>query len=105
MELSETIANEFVYLKDDYNIDLLNSEKHDLTNDFVDVLHYNEFHPLISGPMRITSTSATRIDSAFTNNHGDLNCSLNGILVTNISDHLWFSISVAHFQWKKLYNV
>ena len=71
----------------DYNIDLLNSEKHDLTNEFIDVLYCNEFLPLISRPTRITSTSATLIDNIFTNNHEDLNCSLNGILVADISDN------------------
>ena len=71
----------------DYNIDLLNSESHDLTNEFVDLMYCNEFLPLISRPTRITSTSATLIDNIFTNNHDDLNCSLNGILVADISDH------------------
>ena len=89
----------------DNNIDLLNSEKHDLTDEFIDVLYCNEFLPLISRPTRITSTSATLIDNIFTNNHDDLNCSLNGILVADISDHSQLSISIAHFQWKKLYHV
>ena len=81
------MENKLVYLMGDYNIDLLNSKKHDLTNEFVDVLYCNEFLPLISRPTRITSTSATLIDNIFTNNHDDLNCSLNGILVADISDH------------------
>ena len=81
------MENKLVYLMGDYNIDLLNSDKHDLTNEFVDVLYCNEFLPLISRPTRITSTSATLIDNIFTNNHDDLNCSLNGILVADISDH------------------
>ena len=81
------MENKLLYLMGDYNIDLLNSEKHDLTNEFVDVLYCNEFLPLISRPTRITSTSATLIDNIFTNNHDDLNCSLNGILVADISDH------------------
>ena len=81
------MENKLVYLMGDYNIDLLNSEKHDLTNEFVDVLYCNEFLPLISRPTRITSTSATLIDNIFTNNHDDLYCSLNGILVADISDH------------------
>ena len=29
------MENELVYLMGDYNIDLLNSEKHDLTNEFI----------------------------------------------------------------------
>ena len=70
----------------DYNIDLLNAGSHDLTNEFVDLMFCNEFLPLISRPTRITATSATLIDNIFTNNHEDLNCSLNGILVADISD-------------------
>ena len=70
-----------------YNIELLNFEKHDLTNEFVDVLYCNEFLPLISRPTRITSTCTTLIDNIFINNHDDLNCSLNGIFVADISDH------------------
>ena len=69
------IDKKLVYLMGDYNIDLLNSESHDLTNEFVDLMYCNEFLPLISRPTRITSTSATLIDNIFTNNHDDLNCS------------------------------
>ena len=81
------IDKKLVYLMGDYNIDLLNSESRDMTNEFVDLMYCNEFLPLISRPTIITSTSATLI---FTNDHDDLNCSLNGILVADISDH--FSI-------------
>ena len=81
------IDKKLVYLMGDYNIDLLNSESHDLTNEFVDLMYCNEFLPLISRPTRITSTSATLIDNIFTSNHDDLNCSLNGILVADISNH------------------
>ena len=81
------MGNQLVYLMGDYNIDLLNSERHDLTGEFVDIMYSNEFLPLISRPTRISSTSATLIDNIFTNNHDDLNSSLNGILVTDISDH------------------
>ena len=81
------MENKLVYLMGDYNIDLFNSETHDLTNAFVDVMYCNEFLPLISRPTRITSSSATLIDNIFTNNHDNLNCSLSGILVTDVSDH------------------
>ena len=81
------IEKKLVYLMGDYNIDLLNAGSHDLTNEFVDLMYCNEFLPLISRPTRITATSATLIDNIFTNNHEDLNSSLNGILVADISDH------------------
>ena len=41
----------------------------------------------ISRPTRITSSSATVIDNICTNNHDNLNCSLSGILVADVSDH------------------
>ena len=53
----------------------------------MDILYSNEFLPLISRPTRISTNSATLIDNIFTNNHDGLNCSINGILVTDISDH------------------
>ena len=81
------MENKLVYLMGDYNIDLFNSETHDLTNAFVDVMYCNEFLPLISRPTRITNSSVTLIDNIFTNNHDNLNCSLSGILVADVSDH------------------
>ena len=81
------MENKLVYLMGDYNIDLFNSETHDLTNAFVDFMYCNEFLPLISRPTRITNRSATLIDNIFTNNHDNLNCSLSGILVADVSDH------------------
>ena len=50
-------------------------------------MYSHQFLPLISRPNRISHNSATVIDNNFTNNHNDINCSLNGILVTDISDH------------------
>ena len=50
-------------------------------------MYCTEFLPLISRPTRVTATSATLIDNIFTNNHEYVNCSLNGILVADISDH------------------
>ena len=45
------------------------------------------FIPLITRPTQITTTSATLIDNIFTNDHSELVNSLQGILVTDISDH------------------
>ena len=44
------VEDKLVYLMSNYNIDLLNSESHDLTNAFMDVMYCNEFLPLISLP-------------------------------------------------------
>ena len=49
--------NKYCYLMGDFNINILNSENHDLTGQFVDT-----FLLLITRPTRITATSATLID-------------------------------------------
>ena len=76
----------FIYISD-YNINLLNSSTHEHTGEFVDILYSNEFLPLISRPTFISSNSATLIDNIMTNCLDNLNSSINGILVTDISDH------------------
>ena len=79
--------NKLVYLMGDYNKNLLNSSTHRHTGEFVDILYSDEFLPLISRPTRITSNSATLIDNIMINCVDNLNSSINGILVTDISDH------------------
>ena len=71
----------------DYNIHLLNCEKHDPTGQFVDVITSNGFLPIITHPARVTATSATLIDNIFTNNILDVSTSLQGLFVTDLSDH------------------
>ena len=70
-----------------YNINFLNSENHAHTGEFVDLLASCVFIPLIVRLPRITSNSATLIDNIFTNNLANFNNSLNGVLITDISDH------------------
>ena len=48
--------------------------------------HY--FMPLINRPTRITSHSATAIDNIFVNSTLETNQFLNGILLSDVSDHL-----------------
>ena len=78
--------NKNCYLMGDFNINILNSESHDLTGQFVDIMSSNAFLPLITRPTRIT-TSATLIDNIFTNNLDDIVHSVRGIYVTDISDY------------------
>ena len=70
----------------DFNINILNSENHDLTGQFVDIMSSNAFLLLITRPTRITANSATLIDNIFTNNLDDIVHSVHGIFVTDISD-------------------
>ena len=71
----------------DFNINILNSDNHDLTAQFVDIMTSNAFLPLITRPTRITANSATLIDNIFTNNFDNITQSVHGIYVSDISDH------------------
>ena len=71
----------------DYNINILNSETHQGSNEFVNMMSSYAFVPLISRPARVTADTATLIDNIFTNNIVNFGYSLNGVLVSDISDH------------------
>ena len=57
-----------LYLVSDFNIDLLKSENHVPTDEFVSSLYSHLLLPLIYWPTRITSDSLTLIDNIFTTN-------------------------------------
>ena len=70
----------------DLNIDLLKSNDHKKTAEFIDTMFSFGFYPLIIKPSRITKDSATLIDNIFVNiTDGKIN---SGLLVTDVSDHL-----------------
>ena len=75
-----------IYLMGDYNINLLNADKHALTQDFADIMFSHSFIPCITKPTRITNNSATLIDNIFSNNLSEN--TFTGLLFTDISDHL-----------------
>ena len=54
-----------VFLLGDFNVNLLNYNNHNPTNEFLDSLTSNSFAPNILQPTRITSHSKTLIDSIF----------------------------------------
>ena len=76
------------YLLGDWNFNLLNYESHVATAKAFDMFYSYSFMPLINRPTRISTNSATIIDNIFTNNHSDIANSWQGILITDISDHL-----------------
>ncbi|XP_028408826.1 uncharacterized protein LOC114531415 [Dendronephthya gigantea] len=80
--------NKLCYLMGDFNIDLFKSESCDYAGNFIEQLFTSSFFPLINKATRITSHTATLIDNIFTNNIEDFNNSLNGIIFSDISDHL-----------------
>ena len=72
----------------DYNIYLLNVESHSPTAEFNDTMFSYGFIPLITRPTGVTQYSATLTDDIFINQLVNLhNESMQGILITDISDH------------------
>ena len=68
------------------NVNLLNYNEHNQTNEFLDSLASNSFIPLILQPTRITCHSNTLIDNIFSNViDSDIT---SGSLNATISDHL-----------------
>ena len=81
------MENKICYLLGDYNINILNYSSHVHTAQFVDMMSSSGFLPLITRPTRVTATSATLIDNIFTNNLMDISHSLQGLFITDVSDH------------------
>ena len=75
-----------MFLLGDFNVNLLNYNEHNQTNEFLDSVASNSFIPLILQPTRITSHSNTLIDNIFSNViEPDI---ISGNLTATISDHL-----------------
>ena len=79
------IANKNIFICGDFNIDLLNPSNHRSTEDFINAMQSMSLLPTITKPTRVTSHSATIIDNIFTN---VIDNKTNGILISDISDHL-----------------
>ena len=78
--------NKCVYLMGDYNLNLLNTQRHKLTADFVETVFSYSYIPLINKPTRVTDNSATLIDNILCNDIQN-NEMTNGLLYVDISDH------------------
>lgn len=77
--------NKHIYLMGDYNLDLVNKTNNNILKFYNTMLLYS-CYPHISKPTRIDSVSETLIDNIFSNViHAE---HLNGILYSDISDHL-----------------
>ena len=81
-------SNKVTYFMGDFNIDLLKSESCDFSNRFSEQFSTSSFFPLITRPTRITEHTATLIDNIFTNDLEQIEYSKNGLIFTDISDHL-----------------
>ena len=75
-----------VFLLGDFNVNLLNYNDHNPTNEFLDSLASNSFVPYILQPTRLTSHSKTLIDNIFSNIISPE--AISGNLTSTISDHL-----------------
>ena len=76
-----------LYIMGDYNIDLLQADKHQASEEFLDIIYSHSLLPNITKPTRVTKNSATLIDNIFSNNLMSSNNILTGILYSDISDH------------------
>ena len=81
----QNTRNKTVYLCGDFNIDLLQYDTNNVTNNFIDHLYSFGLHPLTTRPTRITSHSKTLIDNTFTTNLSDI---YSGLIINDLSHHL-----------------
>ena len=81
----KTENNKKIYLAGDYNINLLNIDKHVPTSEFLELMFSHSLYPMINRPTRVTSASATIIDNIYCNSLQKEQ--FNGILYADISDH------------------
>ena len=72
----------------DFNINIPMDEHNNNTCTLLDIMYSMSFIHLITRPTRITSTSATFIDNIFCTILLNNNTRINGVLYTDISDHL-----------------
>ena len=79
-------------LAGDFNVNLLNYDSHNDTDQFINTMYSYSFLPLITRPTRSTSTSTTLIDNIMTNVFND--AIVSGILVSDVSDHLSVSLCI-----------
>jgi endonuclease/exonuclease/phosphatase family metal-dependent hydrolase len=75
-----------VFLMGDFNLNVLNSDSHSKTGEFIDLLYSSSFCPLIDKPTRVTETTSSLIDNIFCNRVALGRAA--GILYTDVSDHL-----------------
>ena len=74
-----------IELVGDFNIDLLQFQNHDQTNEFLETSFSFGLLPVITKPTRITPNSATLIDHIWVKNKSELHRA--GVILSHISDH------------------
>jgi exonuclease III len=81
-----SLKDKDTYILGDFNIDLLKTNNHTLTSNFMDIMTSHHFLPVITQPTRVTTTTATLIDNIFSNRTTKIIDSV--IIIDDISDHL-----------------
>ena len=71
----------------DYSINLLSYDSHTKTALFLHALYSKYLISLINRPTRAVGNSHTIVDNIITNNFAELQCTMQGVLITDISDH------------------
>ena len=95
--------NQQTYVCGDFNINLLKYKQHDQTDSFVNKMFSLGYKPLTNKPTRITAYSSTLIDNIFPN---DLDYKhKSGIVITDISDHLFIITSCSSVVMQALQHV
>ena len=99
--------NKQCFVLGDFNLDLLQYDRHLATQEFVDSLFSHAFIPLISNPTRLTSHPATLIDNIFTNSVS--RNIFSGIVLNDLSDHFpvfayFRDDNISHSKAKKLFK-
>ena len=90
-----------VYLMGDFNVNLLNSETHTTSAEFIEMFYSYGYLPNICKPTRVQNESTTIIDNIFCNEIMNYH-TISGILLTDISDHYpIFSICMDSYMKQK----
>ena len=56
-----------IYILGDFNINLLNTDKHVQSSDFLETMYLFSLFPFITKPTRVTKSTATLIDNIYSN--------------------------------------
>ena len=81
----------------DFNLDLLKYITHSETDDFLNSMLSNCFHPQILQPTRITDHSANLIDNIFMNSINEY-FTISGNIIYDITDHLSNFLIIKNFK-------
>ena len=93
--------NYYIIIGSDMNIDLLKIKEKEFVNEYFDMIVSNGFCRRITLPTRFSNSSATLIDSFLCKITKQSSHSIAGILLTSLSDHFPYFISLAYSKSSK----